>query len=109
MSTKFIALRLTPEQYRLLRAALCDYVEQAFPEGCADCQQAARYALLQAVAEMEREWGGTGETVHINRRLRPLCKVAVSHYFDVSPARAATAQAHRAALLDLLSLHPRRV
>jgi hypothetical protein len=103
MSTRFITLRLAPEQCRVLMAALREYVEQTFPEGCADCQQAARYALLEALAAMERDWGQTGDTVYLNRRLRPLCKVAVEHYYGNRPP-----QATKTSLMDLLSLHPRR-
>ncbi len=105
MSKRFLSLRLSPLECRILLGSVRVYAETAFPKGCVDCQLAAREALLRAADEIETAYRADAHgTVRLNRRLRPLCRYAVAQF----PAQGAAEARARRALLAMLTLrrHP---
>lgn len=80
--TKRIEVVCAPEIERILITALRNYTDVAFPCGCADCSLVAREAMLDALAEFEREYaGGDAGRAGYNKRLRAMFKEGVRlHY-----------------------------
>lgn len=104
MSGRFLSLRVSPAQFRILVGAMRVYAETAFPRGCVDCQLAAREALLRAAGDLEAAWcRDPAGPLPLNRRLRALCRYAVEQY----PAEDPEQTEARAALLAMLSLKRR--
>lgn len=80
--TKRIEVVCSPEIKTILITALRNYTDVAFPCGCADCSLVAREAMLDALAEFERDYAtdGTGRAGY-NKRLRAMFKEGVRlHY-----------------------------
>jgi hypothetical protein len=101
MSNRFLSLRMSPLEFRILLGSMRVYAETAFPKGCVDCQLAAREALLGAASELEAAWRrDPGGVLRLNRRLRPLCRYAVERF----PAEGPEQTRARASLLAMLTL-----
>lgn len=85
--TKRIEVVCTPEIKTIFVTALRNYTDVAFPCGSADCSLVAREAMLDTLAEFEREYAGNDAgRAGYNKRLRAMFKEGLRLHYRLEAA-----------------------